>query len=279
MKYFKIIVINFLIIILLLVVADYSLFFIEKKNYLRKCAVSQGFFNPSYIVHYAQDVPYSFIPIHKERQIINNTNRAILLTGCSFTYGSNLSPTQNFSYYLAKETGLTVYNWGIEGGSIQHVLYLSQAKDFIKDYPNVDLIVYTFIDDHLNRLNEFLKCEVYCPYCNFRMEKKDGKYVPMNEWYAVPSKVFLFRMILKAITKFKNSNIFYEKNSKQFVEMVNQTKRNLLSYYPDAKFIFLLYFPYEKKEWMNDFDEDIIVMTAFDYVTVNLLDKKYIHKQ
>lgn len=281
MKYIKIILINFVIILLLLILIDFIWFEVEKKRYLQQCAGSAGFFNSTQIVHYAKNVFESNIYIEPERQVIANSNskNAILLTGCSFTYGSNLLPTQNFSYYLAKETGLTVYNWGIPGGSIQHALYLSQQKDFLKDYPNVNLIIYTYIGDHINRINEFLKCEIYCPYCNFRMEKKNGQYTKMSEWYRIPSRIFLFRMLLKSISQIKNAPLFYKDNSTKFANMVNQTKRNLTSYYPDAKFIFLFYFPEENKDliWINKLDKDILVMTTSDYVKVDLSDSKYRH--
>lgn len=279
MKYAKIVLINVCLIVILLIIIDFVWFEVEKKRYIQMYENSGGFFKSSQVVHYDDYVIPSLIQFKRDWQVIdkNNKENAILLTGCSYTYGSNLLPTQNFSYYLAKETGLTVYNWGIEGGSIQHTLYLSQQKDFIKDFPNVNLIIYTFIGDHINRINEFLKCEIYCPYCNLRMEEKNGKYIKMSEWYRIPSGIFLFRMVLRTITSIKNSKIFFEHNSTKFAKMVNQTKKNLQSYYPDAKFVFLFYFPGEKKEWINKLDKDILVMSTSDYTKVDLSAPQYRH--
>lgn len=281
MKYVKILIINLFIIFIFLAVIDAVLFRIEKEKYIEVCKNSAGFFDSSRICHYAAEVPKSSIYIAPERQIINKTNNedAILLLGCSYTYGANLSPNQNFSYYLAKETGLSVYNFGICGGSIQQMLYLSQQKDFLKNYPNVKLIVYTYIADHINRPNEFLKCEIYDPYCNFRIKEENGKYVKASEWYSLPSKFFIFRMFLKSITLFKNKEIFYEYNVSNFVKMVNQTKRNLTSFYPNAKFVFLFFYPGDKKEWTYKFDKDILIMTTDDYVNVDIQEPKYRHNQ
>lgn len=115
----KFISINIVIILLILISFDFLWFEIEKHKYIKNSENSAGFFDKQVITHYAKDVPVIMPFIDEERQVKHNDkqpNNSILLLGCSYTYGSNLQPTQNFSYYLSKETGRTVYNWGVPGG-------------------------------------------------------------------------------------------------------------------------------------------------------------------
>lgn len=268
-----------LLIILLIIFADNQCFFIEKIKYQKATLSSEGVFDSSKTVHFARNVYGSNINIDKDRSFIKNSPDSILLIGCSYTYGTNLIPTQTFSYYLSNITNLSVYNFGIPGGCIVQPLYLSQNKNFFKDYSNVKLIIYTYIADHINRPNEYLKCEVYSPYCNFRVKKIKDHYEKMNEWYRFPSSFFIFRMALKTITEIKNSKIFYNRNVRNYAEMVNQTKRNLISIYPDAKFVFLYYYPSDRDDLSEFLDKDIFIVKTNDFFNKNLYKPKYMQNK
>lgn len=277
MKSWKIILINIVALIFLLVVADYIFFNVEKASYLKLCNASDGFFDDKQIVHFAKEIPHSYIFIDEERSFDKKSDKSVLLLGCSYTYGANLNPNQTFSYYLSELTGRTVYNLGVCGGSIHQSLYLTGQDDFAKKYPNVDLVIYTFISDHLNRNNEFLKCYVFNPYCNFRFVKKGDEFVRPSEWYAFPSKIYLFRFFLEAFTAVKNSPIFYQKNCKNFVEMMNKTKDNIKKNYPNAKIVFFFYHCYEEPLLINNFDKDIYVLSTDDFNNLDLDNVKYRH--
>ena len=277
MQKFKIILINIVAIIVILTIADFVFFEIEKRDYLKECETSNGFFSQANVTHFVKNIPTSYVIPDEKRSFDKKSAKSILLLGCSFTYGAGLEPEQTFSYYLSKQTGRTVYNLGISGGSIQQALYLTGKEDFGKKYPNVDLVIYTFISDHLNRNNEFLRCNVFKPYCNFRLVKKGDNYVKADEWYAFPSKIFLFRFFLEGLTSIKNSQIFYKKNCETFVDMVNRTEKNLKEKYPDAKFVFFFYHCEKNPLLIDNFNKDIYVLSTEDLENLDLEDKKYRH--
>ncbi len=242
------------------------------------CKNSNGIFKISDIVHYAKSVPHSDINVDEKRSIIINNNDAILLLGCSYTYGTGLQENETFSFYLSKYLNKNVYNLGIPGGGATQAYLLTNDKNFYKNYPKVNLVIYTYIGDHINRLNEFLKCEVFQPYCNVRVIKKGDKYIKQSEWYTSPSKFYIFRFILKKITNFKNSNIFYKKNTYKFVDLINKTNDNIKKNYPNAKFVFLIYNE-ERKNWMDNLDDDIYILTTNELTDKNLNNPFYQHNQ
>lgn len=277
MKKFCIILLNIFIIVILLVIADYGFFTFEKTKYIKFSSSSECVFDKNQVVHFAKNVYHSANPIEENRSFITKSDKSVLLLGCSYTYGSNLEPNQSFSYYLSSITGQTVYNLGIPGGGVQDALYMTSQDDFAKKYPNVELAIYTFIDDHLNRNNEFIKCSIFAPYCNFRMVKQGDKYVKANEWYAFPSRIFLFRYLLEGVSFIKNSKIFYKKNCKSFADMLNLTNRNLKKMYPNSKFVFLCYQYDKSSDWFKYFDKDIIVISTYDIKEIDLERPEYQH--
>ena len=277
MKKFQLILLNIFIIVILLVIADYGFFTFEKTKYIKFSSSSEGFFDKNQIVHFAKNIHHSAIPVEEERSFIKKSDKSILLLGCSYTYGSNLEANQSFSYYLSSITGQTVYNLGIPGAGVQYALYMTSQDEFAKKYPNVELAIYTFIDDHLNRNNELIKCSIFAPYCNFRMVKKGDKYVKASEWYAFPSKFFLFRYFLDGVVSIRNSKIFYEKNCKTFADMLNLTNRNLKKMYPNSKFVFLCYQYDKNSEWFKYLDKDILVLSTYDIKEIDLNRPEYRH--
>lgn len=284
MKFVKIFFINFIIIVILLVIFDSILFEHEKKKYLYECSHSAGIFNPNDVTHFVPEVRESNVYIEKNRSIVSNkiNNKSIMLLGCSYTYGTGLEENQTFAYYLAKETEKNIYNLGIQGGSPYNLLYLIQQQNFKNEYQNVNLIIYTYIGDHINRLNQYLKCEIFGPYCNLRLvkSKKSGKYIKASEWYRYPSQIFLFRMLLKYITDYKNQAKFYDKNTTEFANIINEINKNMKNYYPNSKFVFLVYYPEDKQEWMFDkLDNDIKIISTDEITNVNLSDKIYTHDE
>lgn len=272
----KIVLISGFLVIILLVIADFVFFGIEKSRFVKKYETYK-FFNPNQISHFVKDVPHSVVKTDKNRSFIKNSEKSILLLGCSYTFGSNLEANQSFSYYLSNLTGRTVYNLAVEGGGIQQALYLTDDKDFSNKYKNVDLIIYTFISDHINRNNRFLNSSVFSPVCNFRMVKHGDKYVKANEWYAFPSKFFLFRYFLDGVVAIKNSDKFYQENCDSFVDMVNHTKRNLKKNYPDAKFVFLFFQTDKSVDLTKNFDKDIYVLSTNDFDEIDLTRPEYRH--
>lgn len=272
----KSVFVSVFLVIILLFVADFVFFGLEKAKFTKKYE-SYKFFNPSEISHFVKDVPHSVAKTDKNRSFIKNSDKSILLLGCSYAFGSNLDANQSFSYYLSNLTGRTVYNLAVEGGGIQQALYLTEDKDFANKYKNVDLIIYTFISDHIKRNNRYLNSSVFSPSCNFRMVKRSDEYVKANEWYAFPAKFFLFRYFLDGVAAIKNSDKYYQKNCDSFSDMLNHTKRNLKKMYPDSKFVFLFFQMDKSVDLTKNFDKDIYVLSTDDFEEIDLHRPEYRH--
>lgn len=102
--------------------------------------------------------------------------KSVILYGDSFTFGSGLSDNQTFSYKLQNYTQRLVYNRGLAGYGIQHMLYLvlnnieimKQDKNFIEP----EYVIYTFIEDHIHRIcksNDFF--DRYLMYYKYNKDK------------------------------------------------------------------------------------------------------------
>lgn len=96
------------------------------------------------------------IPINK------NVSKNIYFLGGSFTFGSFVKDDENFPYIFSKlRRDLNVYNMGIGGGAPNMMLQDLQEEGNIR-WEHLEKTkssaVYTFIDDHLNRV----VCRVEC---------------------------------------------------------------------------------------------------------------------
>lgn len=74
---------------------------------------------------------------------LNYKNRNIVLFGCAYTKGDDLSDNQTFSAKLSELTKRPVYNRGIGGGGIQHALVQVQGGELDDIIKNSDFVIYT----------------------------------------------------------------------------------------------------------------------------------------
>lgn len=88
----------------------------------------------------------------------DKSKKAIITTGCSFTFGDGIEQRENFAYKLQKLTKRKVINRSILAIGPQHVLRdIQQYKEEIFE---PEYIIYTFISDHIRR--------IYVDYFDFR---------------------------------------------------------------------------------------------------------------
>ena len=80
----------------------------------------------------------------------NNNKNNIMIIGGSFSFGSGVSDDQTYAYKLDKLLPkFNIYNFGQPGyGTIQSIIILNEK---IKKIENVNLIIYGFIDHHIQR--------------------------------------------------------------------------------------------------------------------------------
>lgn len=238
MKKYKIILVNILIVLIVITVADFYAYSTNMcyegmrknesnmfKSYIRWFRSSHKykiFFNKKVIDdiflsnNYAKENDASkwnlFRPIENKEQ-----NQSILLFGCSFAYGFRLENNQTFSYKLAKFVpNYAIFNRALTGSTTSQMLYQLQNYDF-KEAKNVKAVVYVFIPDHIMR-NANSHIIMFFPYYRIKgngveLEKFSYKYV------STP---------LLTLTKQWYVNYLYSKEFNRCIETNNLTHKRVL---------------------------------------------------
>lgn len=204
---------------------------------------------------------------------IKTRNSPIVLFGCSYTYGWNLDNNQTFSYKLYKETGRTVFNFGLVGTGVQQTLFMLQ-NNILKCIPQPEYIIYTFISDHINRLNVCFSFDQYGVIYYKYNENKDLVLMSDLDLY------YWHSYILRRIYNFlytKNLFIFnrdnYEFLLKHFLAVNNEIKKSS----NNTKFVL---FVYEGDSIIKNIEEElkkngIIIIYLSQLSKENFLDRKY----
>lgn len=136
--------------------------------------------NISYIKHITRKLDKKYLDdiffvknVYPQEQNVNLNKQAFVLMGCSFTEGARLK--QNFSYQLAEATNSPVYNRSTGGWGTQHMLYqLSRDKFYkiFKDKQAPPIFIYTYIDDHINRIHRAMAPVLFGGYPTFTYKEK-----------------------------------------------------------------------------------------------------------
>ncbi len=212
--------------------------------------------------------------------------RPIVLFGGSYAYGQYLKYNQTFSYKLANKLKRPVYNRGIIGGS-WHLMYFQtndeKGRDFYKDVPPSDTVIYIMINDHYRRtlLNYFDVTDSFVyPHYTF---KKD-KFV-MDNYNNLPVTFFNSLYTVKHFNHIYADN--YVKNFKNNKKLTDTAlKYFLLSreamekrWGKKVKFIVIVY-----DDWhLNHTDvfidklkeNNFIVLKVSDYIKADLNSPEY----
>ena len=88
----------------------------------------------------------------REPEGLNYKKSPIVIFGCSFAYGLNLTNEQTFSYKLSHLTKRPVYNRAVPGRGIQLMYWQSTLSEFYKSVPSSDTVIYILFHDHYRRL-------------------------------------------------------------------------------------------------------------------------------
>ena len=211
---------------------------------------------------------------------------SILFFGCSYTYGLFNDENETLPYYVTERTGRTTVNRGVTGGCIYnmfHDLISDKFYEEIKNVPEPDYIVYTWISDHLNRIsNPYMTTYTYFDYPYYEVKPdwgyKDGKLVeiPISKWklpfyglYCTKAWYFLFAQNFEK--EDKNSKML-----RYFIMAKNACKDK----FPKAKFVVIEYKdrylePMELKLKNGLEKEGIIVLNAEDLAGHELISEKW----
>ena len=153
MKRLKLFFVNILIIIIIFLIADYSVFSAYQKQYrflgtyfenmTKKISVSD---------EYDKESLYGFSyrsPLNEK----NENKKSIVFTGCSFVYGVGLEENQTLSYKTAQFLDAPIYNLGFISRAINTTytaVRLGIFDEKVKIPPKT--VLYNYADFHLLRI-------------------------------------------------------------------------------------------------------------------------------
>lgn len=177
---------------------------------------------------------------------LNDENhRPVLLYGCSFVWGAGLNDDETFSYHIKNITKRPVYNRGLLGFGIQHMLYMLRNNvDLMKqneDFKNPEYIIYTFMEDHLYRLYKFNDyfdiCLMFYKYNNDKTGLVEFTEKDILYWHSY---------ILRNMKMFRDDGLFgsnYIKDeAKNFLKMHFIASHNAIKEkFPGSSFIIFVY--------------------------------------
>lgn len=156
--FFKILFIiftNLLILIVLFLTFDYSLYYYNVKT---KCSEEERqYFKYTLLPEFSFNEINSYFNGIEGRKPdgleYSNNNSPIVIFGCSFALGLFLKYNQTFSYKLAHVLKCPVYNRAISGSAAPLMLWQVKEKEseFYNQVPPCDTVFFVFIEDHYRR--------------------------------------------------------------------------------------------------------------------------------
>ena len=197
----------------------------------------------------------------------------IVLFGCSYTYGWNLDNNQTFSYKLYKKTGRTVFNFGIVGAGVQQTLFMLQ-NNILKCIPQPEYVIYTFICDHINRMNVCFYFDEYGVI--YYKYNKNKDLVLMSDLDLYYWHSYILRRIYNLL--YEKKLLMYKRDNnefllKHFLAVNNEIKKSS----NNTKFVL---FVYDGDSIIENIEEElkkngIIVIYLSQLSKENFSDKKY----
>lgn len=265
-KMTMIIIENFLIILLLFIVADFCLFMFLSYKEMKFCELVDS---PELKTEYYQKnySPYliSFDSFYNSLETndgfrpvegLQYNSKPIVLFGCSYAYGHMLENDEILSHKLSQFMKRPILNRAFPSWSVQHMIYQLEKKDFVKTMPmnkkEPEFIIYILMSDHLRRL----QLRVFEPldnvdYLNYKNKKEDlikfeSKWRWLRGSYLIRSLQCLY--VDNKVTL--NKNLL--KNTELLKQHFLYAHKLIKTQYPAAKFIIIRYQD-DKDELDKDF--------------------------
>lgn len=250
LKYLKLIVLNILLLLIAVCLLEFILYNTTKQDLEKELSIKVEMCKKSNI-NFKSKISYSLrSPLYNyiiEKNFmrkpvgLNYKKGAIVLFGCSYTYGDGLEDTQTFSYKLSNYTKRPVYNRAMLGWGTQHILYQLRRSDFYNEIKPPEYVIYTIMHDHLPRLFRPMNPPPF-NYLPLRYKLVNGQFVEYSSIFAPVSGMYTVNYIGQFIEKNITMSVFNEdRNLDYFYQMLIECKRLLNIKYPKAKFVILIY--------------------------------------
>ncbi len=199
---------------------------------------------------------------------------AIIIMGCSFSYGYTLKNEETFHYKLSEYTKRSVYNLSLIGGSPREMLYMLRNKKFLNSgllkNRKAQYFIYINIPSHRNRL-----------YANYRQFVPVFKPVNNNTRLKYYRNFFNDRSFLYYQAMFFYTHHLMNKKKafndlKLYIKEINRAIQNKFDNYGSpSKLVVLVYGDFSDDDWSELNDENIIVIKINNILGFDILDKQY----
>ena len=173
------------------------------------------------------------------KDLVNkNSDKSILVLGCSFANGTILPNDKNFSGKLHNITGKTVYNRAMPGWGFSEAIVLFQ-NGLNTEIHNPEYIIYVFIENHLLRL--YTTCNpLFSDSTEFFRYDKNKKLVKKEGL----SLIYLHSYILRCLYRklyLKGWLASYEEQKKFLLDHIILLNNLIKKSFPKSRFVILSY--------------------------------------
>lgn len=244
----KVIFMNILLLLIFIPVSDYLIFTHYCSPEFRKER------NISYDYFYKKEPFPTSRCLNREKYYFrtleqdNANKKSIALLGCSFTYGDSLSDEETFSHQLYEKTkGYDIYNWGICGAGIQHMLYLLKDIKVLNEIKNPpEYVIYTYIPSHIERIRYYYFTENTSNFIAITSKFDSHKNIVLEKDVFFPKpfyKTFIMKLLFDLKSKYEkiNETKYFNENKEMLYQILLQTKQIINNKYPQTKFVILIY--------------------------------------
>lgn len=232
-------------------------------------------------IDYEYPKKFNYAEYKKTMRPVNykkSTKRPILFFGCSFTEGLDLNKEQTLAYKISDLTNRTTYNRGKSSTGPQFMYYQLNDKNFKKEVPDAEYIIYTFIWVHFERLYNYRTCQ-FLNYLNLRYKNVNNQLVEVKPTFAPIYSLYTIKNLQYGIEREKT--VQEEKDNKLFNLMMDESFKLAQKKYPHSKFVILDYPDWHKKRLPSKEVKDLqnmgfIVVDVEDLIGHSLDDRKYL---
>lgn len=245
----KFVVVNIVLFLAIIVVGEFAALF----TYRHKCMPllkihSKAYENPKEFIRknsphwelpkkFDYDKNIMYFVEGREYLSENSKKRPIITIGDSYTYGAHLAEKQTLAFKLHEQTARTTYNRGVSATGPQCVYRQLSDKDFKKQIPDAEYVIYTFIYDHLFRNIRTLR-DLYGTNIELGYVLKNGKLVERTYpfWFMYGS------LLIRTIIDYANSITYSDEIQNGlplFLKIMEESVNQMKHLYPNSKFVFI----------------------------------------
>ena len=281
MKKSIIVFFNIVFILLIFMLANFAVFYFEIKKINTNSNIKDIILE--YKNFLSRDISYkdSFETLIYSKNIrkVENENskeKPILIFGCSFTEGSGLKDNETISYKLGKTITRPIYNRGLSGTGVQHMLFQLKTEEFYKIVPKPEYIIYIFMDGHTQRI--FTPVTLSFNNCYTAFYKKEKNELKLKKRNFLSDKIIIQHYISNQLAWYflNRFKIYKDFSENLLIDYIQESRKEAEKHWgKDLKFVVMFYRDPIRQETIKELDDlGYIIITKEDF-KINVWDKKF----